>query len=115
MDFEKITHTDDLFLVREIVDSLPLGVMVIDHAFDVQYMNQRFQEIFDPSPSQLLPMDGGPPPSCMGHIFGCRYSGTVDYAEGRGPADIVNFVSPLTPCHRLLQRKSTPRKINIRW
>ena len=108
MDFEKITHTDDLFLVREIVDSLPLGVMVIDHAFDVQYMNQRFQEIFDPSPSQLLPMDGGPPPSCMGHIFGCRYSGTVDYAEGRGACRHCEFRIPIDTLSALASKKVHP-------
>ena len=87
MDLEKIKHTDDFddfLLLREIVDHLPWGVLVIDHDFAVQYMNQQFQKIFDPPAPQLLPMDGGKTPTCMGHILGCKYNGSADHLASKG-------------------------------
>jgi len=105
MDFEKITYTDDLFLIREIVDSLPWGVIVIDHAFDVQYMNQRFQEIFNPTPAQLLPMDGEKMSTCMGHILGCKYSGSADHLEGRGACRHCELRIPIDTLSALVSKK----------
>lgn len=105
MDFEKVTHTDDLFLIREIVDNLPWGVIVIDPAFNVQYMNPRFQEIFDPPTPQLLPMDGEKIPTCMGHILGCKYSGTVDHAEGRGSCRHCELRIPIDTLSALASKK----------
>lgn len=84
MDIKKIKATDDVLMIREIVDRLPWGIVVIDHAFNVQYMNPRFQEIFDPSAAQLLPMDREKAPICIGHILGCKYNGSEDSLEGRG-------------------------------
>ncbi|SMD06215.1 hypothetical protein SAMN02746065_1273 [Desulfocicer vacuolatum DSM 3385] len=85
MDIEQITDTDDFILLREIVNRLPWGIVVIDHALNVQYMNPRFQEIFDPPLTKQLPMDRGTSPGCLGHILGCKYNGSTDHLEGKGP------------------------------
>jgi len=95
MDIEKIKHTDDSLLVREIVDRLPWGIIVVDHAFNVQFMNQQFQEIFDPPAPQLLPMDGEKSHTCMGHILGCNYNGSVDHLEGKGACRHCDFRTPI--------------------
>ena len=91
MDIKRIKDTDDALLIREIVERLPLGIVVIDHAFNVQYMNPRFQEIFDPSVAQLLPNDREKTPSCMGHILGCSHNDSGNASEGMGACRHCEF------------------------
>ena len=108
MDFEKIKHTDDFLLLREIVDHLPWGVLVINHDFAVQYMNQQFQEIFDPPVPQLLPMDGGKTPTCMGHILGCKHSGSADHLASRGACRHCELRIPVEILSQLTSQAHAP-------
>ena len=91
MDIKKIKDTDDELLIREIVDRLPWGIVVIDHALNVRYMNPRVREIFDPPAAQLLPMDRKKAPACMGHILGCSHNGSGNASEGRGACRHCEF------------------------
>ena len=108
MDIEKIKDSDDVLLIREIVERLPLAIVVIDHAFHVQYMNSRFQEIFDPPASQLLPMDRGKPPSCMGHILGCSHNGSGNAMEGRGSCRHCQFRIPVDTFSQIASQLQAP-------
>ena len=109
MDIKKIKDTDDGLLIREIVERLPLGIVVIDHAFNVQYMNPRFQEIFDPPSAQLLPMAREKSPTCMGHILGCSHNGSGNAFEGRGACRHCEFRIPIDMVSDIASKVDTGR------